>query len=188
MAQNLNKGLLASLVEHGDGKEQYMSGYYKYSMSNNAVDAYKNGEMPLSKWTKKAILEEAEQCNLKCNLEKLRKIPVKILRENMLWCSSWHHTSKFYNETHFYSFDEDVASEITDEDLEKWMENHNCNQSSPIIEERWKCSFLEWSGRRKHKRAERVTDTGTIRGNWFYRDHGGKKSVNANGFTKIERI
>lgn len=42
--------------------------------------------------------------------------------------------------------------------------------------------------RRKHKRAERVTDTGTIRGNWFYRDHGGKKSVNANGFTKIERI
>jgi len=29
-----------------------MSGYDGYSMSNNAVDAYENGEKPISKWTK----------------------------------------------------------------------------------------------------------------------------------------
>lgn len=33
-----------------------MAGYHNYSMSNNAVAAYENGEMPLSKWSKKAIL------------------------------------------------------------------------------------------------------------------------------------
>lgn len=33
-----------------------MAGYYGYSMSNNAVEAYENGEMPISKWTKKEIV------------------------------------------------------------------------------------------------------------------------------------
>lgn len=34
------------------------SGYSGYSMSNRAVDAYEDGEMPLSKWTKKMIISE----------------------------------------------------------------------------------------------------------------------------------
>ena len=38
-----------------------MAGYFGYSMSNNAVDAYGNGEMPISKWSKKAIMEEVEK-------------------------------------------------------------------------------------------------------------------------------
>lgn len=33
-----------------------MAGYNGYSMSNNAVTAYSNGEKPLSKWTRSAIL------------------------------------------------------------------------------------------------------------------------------------
>lgn len=37
-----------------------MAGYYKYSMSNNAVKAYKQGEKPLSKWTKTEILSNIE--------------------------------------------------------------------------------------------------------------------------------
>ena len=37
-----------------------MAGYREYSMSNNAVAAYENGENPLSKQTKKEILEEVE--------------------------------------------------------------------------------------------------------------------------------
>ncbi len=37
-----------------------MAGYYKYSMSNNAVKAYKQGEKPLSKWTKTEILSNVE--------------------------------------------------------------------------------------------------------------------------------
>lgn len=33
-----------------------MAGYSGYSMSNNAVDAYENGEKPYSKWTKQDLL------------------------------------------------------------------------------------------------------------------------------------
>jgi len=33
-----------------------MAGYKGYSMSNNAVDAYNNGEKPKSKWTKEEIV------------------------------------------------------------------------------------------------------------------------------------
>lgn len=168
-----------------------MSGYYGFSMSNNAVEAYKNGEMPLSKWTKKAILEEAEKYTLQCSLEKLKQLPLALLRDKLLYESSWHHTSKFYNETNFYSFNEDEISEITDDQLDQWMEMLSSEKKAvkaAATEERWKCSFLEWSGTRNHPRAERVVDTGVIRGNWFYRDHGGKKSVNANGFEKVERL
>ena len=165
-----------------------MAGYYGFSMSNNAVEAYKNGEMPLSKWTKKAILEEAEKYDLQCSLEKLKRIPLAVLRDKLLYESSWHHTSKFYNETNFYSFDVDEMSEITDDQLDQWMETFSRKKKAVASEERWKCSFLEWSGTRKHPHAERVVDTGTIRGNWFYRDHGRKKSIDANGFIKVERL
>lgn len=165
-----------------------MSGYYKFSMSNNAVEAYKSGEMPLSKWTKKAILEEVEKCTLQCSFEKLKQMPLAVLREYLLYESSWHHTSKFYNKTHFYSLDVDGISEITDDQLDQWMEKLSDEKKEATTAERWECSFLEWSGNRKHPRAERVTDTGIIRGNWFYRDQGGKKSITANGFLKIERL
>ena len=35
-----------------------MSGYWGKHMSNNAVEAYERGEMPISKWTKKVLLTE----------------------------------------------------------------------------------------------------------------------------------
>lgn len=34
------------------------SGYSGYSMSNRAVEAYEDGEMPLSKWSKQLIIDE----------------------------------------------------------------------------------------------------------------------------------
>ncbi len=42
-----------------------MAGYKKYSMSNNAVDAYDRGLKPLSKWTKEAII-----CTIKQSMPK----------------------------------------------------------------------------------------------------------------------
>lgn len=38
-----------------------MAGYSGWSMSNNAVDAYSNGEKPLSKWTKADIFDTIEE-------------------------------------------------------------------------------------------------------------------------------
>ena len=89
-----------------------MSGYSGFSMSNNAVSAYRDGKKPLSKWTKKAILEaleeECEHGNVpKEALDLAKGMTVKELKEKVLECTEWHHTSKFYNRTDFYSVDEE---------------------------------------------------------------------------------
>lgn len=54
-----------------------MAGYSGYSMSNNAVAAYENGEKPLSKWKKADILEavKTQEVELKCSPSKLQKLP-----------------------------------------------------------------------------------------------------------------
>ena len=98
-----------------------MAGYYGYSMSNNAVIAYEQGEKPLSKWTKKVILNEINYYildnNLDLNIEFFSKITLKILRENFLEKSSWHHTSKFYNKTYFYELRCEKIYNLTNDDL-----------------------------------------------------------------------
>jgi hypothetical protein len=82
-------------------------------MSVRATEAYENDEMPKSKWTKKALLANiATYCDdydievsdvVKTYLEKLSKDE---LFHRFYYCSSWHHTSKFFNATDFYSLDE----------------------------------------------------------------------------------
>lgn len=143
-----------------------MAGYNGWSMSNNAVEAYSNGEKPLSKWTKADIFDtiEEQKIKLKCSIDKLRKLPVKILKDICLTYSSWHHTSNHYNKTDFYSLDADR------------------------IEKKWECAFLEWSGSRKHPVATEVIEEGTIKGDWFYRKDGSKKKTTANGFRFIKQI
>ena len=62
-----------------------MAGYCGYSMSNNAVDAYNNGEKPISKWKKQDILSEIQELDidLKCDFAKLQKAPSKSLKGTM---------------------------------------------------------------------------------------------------------
>ena len=104
-----------------------MAGYFNYSMSNNAVDAYSQGERPLSKWTKSEIISEVEKISrktsLKFDFELFKKIPLAILKKEFLAKSSWHHTSSYYNETDFYSIDECEIEDLTNEDIEKLLEN-----------------------------------------------------------------
>lgn len=84
-----------------------MSGYCGYSMSNNAIDAYLCGEMPLSKWLKADLIDAIEDVlEDKANIVKFKKLTVKQLKKHFLTRTSWHHTSKMYNETDFYSIDE----------------------------------------------------------------------------------
>lgn len=100
-----------------------MAGYNGFSMSNNAVAAYEDGEKPLSKWTKADIFEIIEdkdrEINLKCSISKLRKLPVKILKDICLTYSSWHHTSSHYNKTDFYSLDVKAVENLTDERIDE---------------------------------------------------------------------
>lgn len=98
-----------------------MAGYDGYSMSNNATHAYACGEKPLSKWTRAEILdaigEIAEENELNFNLDLLKKVSLSALKSELLLNSSWHHTSKFYNCTDFYSLDEEKIITLTDEDI-----------------------------------------------------------------------
>jgi hypothetical protein len=83
-----------------------MSGYYNYSMSNNAVTAYKDGEMPFSKWYKYNILFEIKEY-FELNQEetkKVSKIPLPELKNAFLAFTCYHHTSNHYNKTGFYKF------------------------------------------------------------------------------------
>lgn len=86
------------------------SGYSGYSMSNRAVEAYSNGEMPLSNWSKQAILDAYPEEIA----EKLKKFNLETLRNNCLKYSGWHHTGKYCNKTDFYEIIEDIdLSNIT---------------------------------------------------------------------------
>ena len=169
-----------------------MAGYNGWSMSNNAVAAYEDGEKPLSKWTKTDIFDaiNEQEVELKCSIEKLKKLPVKVLKEICLIYSSWHHTSNHYNKTDFYSLDVDRIENLTDDKIEELLIEYkaNKNEEAKPSEEKWECAFLEWSGSRKHPVATEVIEEGIIKGNWFYRKDGSKKKTTANGFRFIKRI
>ena len=171
-----------------------MAGYNKYSMSNNAILAYKNGEKPLSKWTKTTIVEAIEQLinnnelDLQCDIKKLRKLPIQILKAECLYYSSWHHTSNHYNKTNFYSIDVDNISLLTDEKIEQLINDYKTDTNPEPFEEKWKCSFLEWSGTRKHPKSTVVIEEGVVKGDWFIRSDGSKKKTTANGFCFLEKL
>jgi hypothetical protein len=87
-----------------------MAGYYHYSMSNNAVEAYDSGQKPMSKWTKKAIFEALASYDVKSeHFELFKAMTVDQLRSTLLTYCGWHHTSKYFNRTDFYQveYDED---------------------------------------------------------------------------------
>ena len=169
-----------------------MAGYNGWSMSNNAVAAYEDGEKPLSKWTKTDIfgMIEEQEVELRCSIEKLRKLPVKVLKEVCLSYSSWHHTSNYYNKTDFYSLDISRIENLTDEKIDELIINYKSHKKTEdkLPEEIWKCEFLEWSGSRKHPKATEIIEEGVVKGNWFYRKDGSKKKTTANGFRFIEKI
>ena len=85
-------------------------GYIGCSMSVNAREAYRSGEKPKSKWTKKAMLEAIEAyCRLfdmpyNGEFSKMKKD--ELFREFFHW-TSWHHTGKYANETDFYGLNEE---------------------------------------------------------------------------------
>lgn len=132
------------------------NGYKGFSMSNRAVEAYDNGEKPLSKWTKKEIIEKlTNEYSVYFSINVLKRAPVKVVKDLVLVKTSWHHTSNWYNETDFYSIDEEQLSELTNEkiihainDYEKKKENKKTNKKY-----KGKIEYLEWSGTRKHPKA-----------------------------------
>lgn len=94
-------------------------GYSGWSMSVRAVQAYENSEMPKSKWTKTAMLnviyewlgDNGIQITSKQAVN-LSSLPKAVLFDTLFTPSSWHHTSKRFNKTDFYSLDADALREL----------------------------------------------------------------------------
>lgn len=89
-------------------------GYRGHSMSNRAATAYNDGEMPISKWTKKVLLEELAEVAYDNDIAfediGLNRLTLKELQTAFLENSSWHHTGALYSTTNFYSIAENAAS------------------------------------------------------------------------------
>lgn len=101
-------------------------GYYKNSMSTNAVIAYINGEQPMYKWTKKEILKnineylEDNEKTIDIDLNKMKK---EELINTFLKYTCSHHTGYFKNCTNFYKINKEKIDEfsrdLTEEELEE---------------------------------------------------------------------
>lgn len=129
------------------------AGYSGYSMSNNAVAAYEDGEKPISKWTKSDILQ-AVQDNYPDKYEMLKKLPIKILKEICLVKTSWHHTSSHYNKTDFYSIRD--LDDLTQDYINDIVASASSRpvKSQPNIK-RGTINYIEWTGTRNHPKANK---------------------------------
>lgn len=143
-----------------------MAGYYKSSMSNNAVEAYQNGDQPLSKWTKSEILDNIQDESKKKLLSKLTK---EELQFYFLKWTSWHHTSKLFNKTRFFSVDFDEVEKVTEEIVNNIIKQREPRtrkeqEPAPLYVSAW-VEFSEWEGTRKHPQKVNYSDFVTFRSN-----------------------
>ena len=81
-------------------------------MSVRARAAYESGEMPMSKWTRGAIISAIKDyCNAfdlayNSDIESMTRAQ---LADTYLEYKSWHHTGRFARETEFFGLDEDAV-------------------------------------------------------------------------------
>lgn len=88
-------------------------GYVGRSMSKRASAAYTNGEKPLSRWTKKAIVDSIsnwEENNNRLMTVDVKKMTRDELIERYVKYSSWHHTSMMINVTEFYQLSDTLLT------------------------------------------------------------------------------
>ena len=165
------------------------SGYNGYRMSNRAVQAYEDGEMPLSKWTKEKIIRKVVEYD-HFTKEELKKYTKKVLTKYFLIESSWHHTSSYCNKTYFYSIDENVAETGSIKELEAIKKEYTAEREPDKIKkvkvQKAKIKYLEWGGTRSHPKATEVKGYAIIIGKWAFLCSGKKKSLSSNGFKILE--
>lgn len=108
-------------------------GYISNKMSVNASLAYDNDEMPISKWTKKAIIEflSEERPDL---VEKAQQQPHYILI-TFLTNTSIHHTGALFNQTRFWSFQTDWFANADQAEFDKIIEARKARNSKTIAEQ-----------------------------------------------------
>ena len=93
-------------------------------MSVRVIEAYDNGEMPKSKWTKRAMLEGIANVldDYEMNpdlIHVFQKMTKDQLWNKVMRWSSWHHTGKFANYTDFYEVFDLLVLNVLDNAEEK---------------------------------------------------------------------
>lgn len=93
-------------VSYGQG------GYVGTSMSVRAQEAYESGEMPMSKWTRGAIISAIKEYCTDFDLAydpEIETMSRAKLAEAYLEYKSWRHTGRFARETEFFGLNEDAV-------------------------------------------------------------------------------
>lgn len=169
------------------------NGYSGISMSNNAVEAYKQGKAPLSKWKKKDILEVLKRRNISEDfIKEVKKINLPILKKYLLEYVEWHHTSLRYNETNFYKVT-DIRNQDEKRNLLQKMKKAQEEYSKNNAEKHTKRSikppqkfyrvnmeYIHRSADGKHKKI--VSGEGVIQGNWCHLKNRKKKKISGTHF------
>lgn len=162
-----------------------MCGYAGFSMSNNAVAAYRSGTKPLSRITASDLRKAGWTESLSF---------AKWLAEERHWRScSWHHTSKHYQETEFYDPVDLIewSNELEPEERESLKMEYNEARREENRTQGDECRvagiYTQWTGSRRHPKRKQIAFTGLLRNGWIYLDAGGKKAADGN-WIQWERV
>lgn len=180
-----------------------MAGYDGYSMSNNAREAYEDGYMPKSKWTKLAMIEGIKRYieeNLlddewNFDIDKLNGMSRELLFKTFFIYKEWHHTSSKYNRTDFYGVNEYDVVNMTNEKIDKLISEDKKKKTSKKKPQdkpeepqgMYLCEFKHWTGTKKHPKCEIVQAVGEIRGKMFYSSEYGNKRLSTDSFKIIRK-
>lgn len=166
------------------------SGYAGWSMSKNAVDAYRGGEKPFSKWTKTVLLDAIfEDKEVVFTKTEIKKYNLAVLKEVFLIHSSWHHTGRMCNITDFYAINEDrlynhddtlVLLEDAKERLSAKMVVFDSEKKE--VPRKALLSFEQWEGNYwNYKHLKSYIDIPCyVYKDWAYTEKFGKKSLASN--------
>ena len=191
-------------LEDDDSKKYEGQGYIGYSMSVNAYEAYENGEKPISKWSKKDFLDYiaayADDNKLVFDMKQIKRIRLEVLKNWLLTETGYHHMTVFYNIIYFYKIDDnEVLKLLNPEHVQKliarskeYSERDKARQKqkkeleAEQTEERWVCEYSVRTWKNTPRKYFR--EKGTLKGDWFYLDSGGKKKVSGIHFCLVERL
>lgn len=168
----------------------YEGGYIRQSRSRRSQRAIDNGEVPMSMINKEIIqlvIEELEEeaVDMDCDnipeaIEYIKMQPVKkwkFVAEHK-GADSWHHTSKYHNETDHYDLKSVAAYMIENtEEIDSLYEEEknlekNRKKKEKIEKQKYEYGVIkveEWEKRRGHFRIAGYDEVaGIISGNWLY--------------------
>jgi len=156
-----------------------VAGYSGISMSNNAVKAYSEGKVPLSKITRKKL----NQHGITISVDMFKYL----CKIGVFEPCEWHHTSMDYNMTNFYDL-EQAAKKLPKLDLDRWSKDYKAQKKATKHKEKDNIinyayvSYDVPSGLGKKRRYYTREDYAVILNGWAYLVSGSKKNINGKRF------